>query len=71
MGRRLADGIQQGEVPHHLERNNKRYDYILGGTKLESSRLEMDFGVLVHNSLCIGLKQQKGQCGAGSQNGLH
>ena len=47
----LADGIQSGKVPHHLERSKKLYDYILGGTKLESSKQEKDLEVLVHESL--------------------
>ena len=29
MGTGLADGIQQEEVLHHLERNNKRYGFII------------------------------------------
>ena len=35
------------EVPHHLYRDNKRYNYILGGTKV----WEKDLGVLVHEAL--------------------
>ena len=35
----------------HLGRNNQRFEYMMGGTKLESSDCEKDLGVMVHQSL--------------------
>ena len=35
----------------HLGKNNRGYEYNLGGTKLESSECEKDLGVMVHQTL--------------------
>ena len=35
----------------HLGKNNSRFEYTMGGTKLGSSEYEKDLGVLVHQSL--------------------
>ena len=35
----------------HLGRNNRRYEYTMGGDKLEPSEAEKDLGVMIHQSL--------------------
>ena len=43
----------------HLGKNNKRYEYMMGGQVLETAQCEKDVGVLVHNSLKPSLQCSK------------